>query len=109
MKILKIKAKIYQYTGIYLAESEELDYLNSREFWKEFDRMQKHNKENDISNRTLQGILIGTWQSKNGFTRQISPYGFKYFFKAPWYVKPLIFINLFYLQLKQDLKNVNKK
>lgn len=29
--LLKFKAKIYQYTGIFLAQNELLDYINSRE------------------------------------------------------------------------------
>lgn len=68
--ILKIKAKIYQWFGIYLANKEELEYIKSDEFWKEFKRIYKH-KDNDMSFSDIQGLLIGMWQcnSKHLFAR----------------------------------------
>lgn len=69
MKVLKLKAKIYQWTGIYLAHLEENEYLQSKEFWKSFIKIIK-NKKNDMSPSLVQGLLIGLWQSKHGFYRE---------------------------------------
>lgn len=66
--ILKLKAFIYQKTGIYLAHKEELEYITSKEFWKSFIKIVGH-KKNDMSPRNAQGLLIGLWQAKNGFVR----------------------------------------
>jgi hypothetical protein len=68
MTILKIKAFIYQRTGIYLANKEELEYVTSKEFWKHFKKIVLH-KKNDLNMETVQGLLIGLWQSKHGFYR----------------------------------------
>lgn len=66
--LLKIKAFIYQKTGVYLAQKEELDYITSKDFWKRFWKIFLH-KDNDMSGRDIQGLLIGLWQAKWGFTR----------------------------------------
>lgn len=71
--VLKIKAKIYRYAGIYLAHKEENDYLGSKEFWDKFCALLTH-PENDLSMRGAQGLLIGIWQADHGFAR---PYKFK--------------------------------
>jgi hypothetical protein len=63
MSILKIKAKLYQWTGIYLADSEELDYIKSKEFWRAFKKIKR------LNDRDKQGLLIGLWQYKHGFYR----------------------------------------
>lgn len=73
--VLKIKAFIYQKTGIYLAHKEELEYITSKEFWKGFTKILKNSKKNDLSPQNMQGILIGLWQCKHGFYRSRS---FKY-------------------------------
>lgn len=72
MTFLKLKGKIYQYFGINLACKEENDYLTSDEFWKEFNRIQKKqnklkNNRDKLSNQTIQGILLGRWESEHGF------------------------------------------
>lgn len=72
MTILKIKAFIYQKTGIYLADKEELEYITSKAFWKEFIRIYTH-KANDMGPRDVQGLLIGSWQCRHGFYRAFNP------------------------------------
>jgi len=67
MSLIKIKAKIYQVTGIYLAHKEELEYVTSKAFWKAFKKMTRHAKKNDFSAENIQGILIGLWQCKHEF------------------------------------------
>lgn len=52
-KLLKLKAKIYQYTGFFLARKEQLAYVKS-----------KHRRPTKRSSLT-----IGLWQVDNGFYR----------------------------------------
>lgn len=66
--LLKLKAWIYRRTGIYLAHKEELEYITSKVFWKSFRRIIGH-KKNDLGAETVQGLLIGMWQTKHGFYR----------------------------------------
>lgn len=66
--ILKLKAFIYQRTGLYLANKEELDYIISKEFWKAFTRIITK-KKNDMRPEDVQGLLIGMWQVKHGLYR----------------------------------------
>lgn len=74
MTILQIKAKIYYYTGIYLAHEEENDYLQSKEFWASMAKLLK-GKDSDFQNpRNAQGLLIGLWQAKHGFARPMRPW-----------------------------------
>lgn len=66
--ILRIKVFIYQRTGIYLAHMEELRYIKSESFWKQFWEIED-SENNDLSARDIQGLLIGSWQCGNGFYR----------------------------------------
>jgi hypothetical protein len=70
INFLKIKAWIYQKTGIYLAHKEELEYITSPAFWKKFMKIVKH-KDNDMAPRDIQGLLIGIWQGEHGFYRRL--------------------------------------
>lgn len=70
--VIKIKAWLYQKTGLYLAYKEELEYTTSKEFWKQFVKIYS-NKNNDMSPRDVQGLLIGTWQCEHGFYRAFNP------------------------------------
>lgn len=95
---LKIKAKIYQYTGLYLANKESKEYLMSKEFWEEYNRMLPHNIDNDFTDTDLQGLLLGSWECDNGFYRSYPSVIF-----SPWYLKPFYWCFDFYRQLKSDL------
>lgn len=66
--LLKLKSLFYRHTGIYLADKEENDYLTSYDFWKSFNEYKSH-PENDLSDRNIQGILIGLWQCNHKFYR----------------------------------------
>ncbi len=68
--MIKFKAWIYRMTGLYLAEREELQYITSKVFWLEFDLLRK-NKKLALSPMAAQGLLIGIWQAKHGFTRRL--------------------------------------
>lgn len=104
MKLLKLKAKIYQYTGIYLAQKEELKMLKSKSFWQEFCRLQ----ETFADMRELQSFMIGDWQSRKGFTRYVSKFGMRSKFN-PFYLNILICLDQFYAAAKYDLKDLFKK
>jgi len=66
--MIRIKAKLYQWFGIRLFYKEQLDYLESKEFWKAFMKIML-NPKNDMSPINVQGLLIGLWQVKHGFAR----------------------------------------
>jgi len=82
--ILKIKAKIYQYTGIYLAQKEEDAHIASIQQIEEFEGMSSENTE---------GLMRGLWQAEHGFYSRFL------------IDKNLIirFIKRFYYQLTKDL------
>jgi hypothetical protein len=61
MTILKLKAKIYQYTGIYLAKREE-DIAMEIDFYIKF---YDHTYPDDYEFQ--KDISIGSWQADNGF------------------------------------------
>jgi hypothetical protein len=96
---LKVKAKIYQYTGIYLAKKEE--YLATSSC-----RKYPLSDENNIFDLNMS---IGSWQADNGFCRLGNPFWTKrllhkikknrarhvYYSVIGWFVG-------FYLQLKDD-------
>ncbi|NBO99736.1 MAG: hypothetical protein EBU90_06370 [Proteobacteria bacterium] len=102
--ILKLKSYIYKYTGIYLAHKEENEFLTSDEFWSQLKSIFKNNKSDCFySNpKNVQGLLVGMWQAKNGFSRFYNPFMLKTGFINKT-------INLFYaplVTLKWDLKNL---
>lgn len=67
MEKIYLKAKIYQLTGIFLAQKEELEYLKSEDFWRKFNELSSLNTNMD--KRDIQGLLIGGWQAMYGFYR----------------------------------------
>lgn len=76
MSILRrLKVKIYHYTGIYLFHREELEYLTSKKFWKDFPKQLKHMK--DMSPRDVQGLMIGLWQCELNLARPLVHWSYK--------------------------------
>lgn len=71
--MLKLKAFIYQTTGIFLASREQLDYVDSDEFWaffqKELQEQMWQEEHRFYGPRFIYGILVGSWQMKHGFVR----------------------------------------
>lgn len=116
MKLLKLKAKVYQYTGLYLAKNEECSFLKSPKFWRSFNRIQDPEfrfnsaKANVIVNKEYQHILLYKWRTDNGFMRPVSK-SFKllqvkhYPAKPPVHLRVFSWCEKFLLQLKHDLKN----
>lgn len=64
--MLKLKVKIFQYTGLYLATREELKHLTSKETIREIEK-QFQDPDNDFTLEELIDIEIGTWQLQHGF------------------------------------------
>lgn len=107
MKLLKIKGKFYQYTGWYLGSKEELEHINSEEFWKELYKIYK-NPENDMGLRSIHGLLVGSWQAGFGFHRR---YDSKYGFLSEnqtWITKVWSWLRVFYWTLTDDLQRLIK-
>lgn len=59
MTLLQVKAKIYQYTGLYLARTEERVYMYCSAY---------------RPGNALYSLELGSWQAENGFTRYIGKY-----------------------------------
>lgn len=70
MTLLKIKALIYDWTGIYLAHREENDYCDSEAYWKQYNETMSAYSDDPISPRALHGLLVGSWQAKHRFVRK---------------------------------------
>src|SRR5580698_7258270 len=98
--MLKLKAIIYKYTGLFLAYKEEHEYVQSKEFWKSFIKV---STSNDMDLRNTQGLLIGMWQAKHGFGRPISFLRFKKR-KPQWLWDLLDWFIVFFIVLKWDVK-----
>lgn len=67
MTLLKIKSKIYKYTGLDLTSPEKMKYIASEEFSKELVRIKRADKTMRVN--TIISILIGLWEAHNGITR----------------------------------------
>ena len=91
--ILKIKAKIYQYTGIFLARKEEEEYLNSLEGLAAIKKAELDGYNN--------GLVIGLWQADHGFvTFMVRPYAHR---RSPFYLKVMYRLAIIVRQLQHDL------
>lgn len=101
-KLLKFKSKFYQYTGVYLAHKETLGYLESNDFWYEFSTIKSH-PENDIDDRDIQGLLIGSWQAEYGFYRRMDV---KYWLTRNKFLKVYSWFRVFGMTLVSDLERI---
>lgn len=107
MSSLRLKSTIYKYLGVYLAEKEENDYLQSKEFWKSWSKQMAH-PENDMSPRNVQGLMIGIWQADHGFTRPMSRLSLRsYKYRKFWYF--LGWFDCLFLTIKWDLEKLFRK
>jgi hypothetical protein len=75
MTLLRFKAIVYKYTGVYLAHKEQCEYMNSDSYWKNMAQITKKNK--DMGAKETNGLLIGMWQADYGFVRPGSFLKFK--------------------------------
>lgn len=101
---LKLKAKIYQYTTIYLATQEEKAYLRSDEA-KTYINKLVSNPENEMDEDDARGVTVGMWQGHYGFYRPMSSLRFKL---PLWFFRPLATIHESFIMLKWDIKDTFK-
>lgn len=97
--LLKLKAKIYRYTGLYLADKEKNDYIESEYFCKELTRA--FIASNDMSLYTTFSLLIGMWECNHGFTRPTT-HAKRWYYPA---IKVAQYVIENYLSLKWDLQS----
>jgi len=105
---LKIKAFIYRYTGIFLAQKEQDAHIQNQEVMTQIIKWTK-NPKMEMNLKDATGLAIGLWQTKHGFYRPIS---FLRYNKPAWFWKPIAWIIVLYKTLKFDLtvkwKNLGK-
>lgn len=93
MNLLKLKAKVYQYTAIFLAQRELNLYTNSEIFNDEVRRMISYNDGLPVyDTEETKNLLISSWEAHYGFYRRMS----KHRGIVGWF-------HVLYLQLKDDL------
>lgn len=101
--ILKIKAKIYQLTGIFLAQKEQDEYKNTPAFKIEADNILNY-PEQDMNLEEIEGILIDSWQAEHGFHRRFVtryPFGIKHKWRGrKWLESIVIWCYDFWINLK---------
>lgn len=100
---LNIKRIVYKYTGLYLAHKEELEYVTSSDFCKKMSKILAK-KDNDMSLRDVQGLLIGLWQADKGFTRPMSRVKFKRSYRLFWNI--IAWVDELYITIKWDVQDL---
>lgn len=68
---MKIKAWIYQKTGLYFAHKEELAYIHSEDYWAKFADIGAELSD-ELTLRDIHGVVVGLWQAKHGFYRTLN-------------------------------------
>lgn len=65
---LKLKSLIYRFTGLYLAQAEENEYMASVEAYKKVRGLNK--KDVGLPLNSARKLVIGLWQADNRFVRE---------------------------------------
>jgi hypothetical protein len=99
MNLLKLKAKIYKYFGIYLAHKEELEHITNTKTMKNIqDRYDFNQKmEERFPLELFVSLEIGSWQGANGLTRRYVrnfPSAYKAWYKNLWINLKTSWINI---------------
>jgi hypothetical protein len=95
---LTTKAKIYQWTGIFLARAEERAYLDLPSThakileWAADPTM-------DMDYKDAYGLAKGGWQCDHGFHRPLSLLRFN---SPYWFWRPVGFVHEFIMQVRRD-------
>jgi hypothetical protein len=101
-----LKAKIYQYTGIYLAYKEDVEYLTSDLFWAEFITFRASHP--DYSYQEIQDFLLVTREGYEDFHRGHTRMS-RMFIKNPSiFYSTLDWLVVFFRTLNRDIKKVFK-
>jgi len=70
--VLFLKSKVYRYTGVYLADKEEQEFMQTLGAQRDVERIFTKALEWGIESRDeAEGIVIGSWQCEHGFTRPV--------------------------------------
>lgn len=105
MTLLKLKAKIYHYTGIYLAYREQCDYMESADYLKYLTAPNGTDSE-EFSIETKASLAVGLWQARHGFHK---PLYLKAFCKVGFHWQIIRFVVEFYMALNYDLKTLYRR
>ncbi len=97
---LTTKAKIYRYTGWYLAEKEELEYINSQEAINYINKLASE-PDNDLTIDEATGLVIGLWQSEYGFCR---PMNFIRYQRPGFIFRPIAWVQDFITAVRREWK-----
>jgi len=98
--ILSIKSDIYRFTGLYLAHKEELDYIGSHTYWRQFVAIAKYERDG-IGVRDIHGLLVGMWQVKHCLVRPSVLIRYK---RPRFIFVPIAWFIALYLSIKRSLR-----
>lgn len=99
MLSLKIKSRIYRYTGLFLADKEQEAYLASDLCQKSIKQLCSY-PENGLNESDAREIVIGMWQANVGFYRPMSMLRFK---TPLWFFRPLAYVIESFKAIKYDI------
>jgi hypothetical protein len=102
---LKLKSLIYRYTGVYLADHELREYINSPECKQSVTRRLSH-PDNDMSLDEANDLAIGLWDCRYGFTRPLSLLRFK---EPQSLFKVIGWFDELYTVIKWDIQDLMEK
>lgn len=71
--LIKLKARLYRYTGVYIAEKDEKKYLLSQNYWKDYKQIRSEYKKLYTPDEYKE-ILLNAWNYNNGFVRPLTKY-----------------------------------
>lgn len=100
--VLAFKAKIYQYTGIYLAYREECEHVLSKECWDFI----CSDIDADLGSEDKQKLSIGLWQVRHGLHR---PLWIPSLMHKNIFYQIVGFIVCFYRVAKYDIKKLFRR
>lgn len=100
---LRSKARLYRWTGIYLAQKEEAALLGSE---LTIARAKKLASAYGEDLQTGLDVEIGMWQGQNGFIR---PFSSLYFAKPYWFWTPIANMHCSLLAIKFDTQKAIKR
>lgn len=93
--MLKLKAAIYRYFGIYLAQKDELAYLESNDA----QNLVSEGLQLGLDFEGALGLAIGSWQADHGFYRPCSPLRLKDSYMPEF----ILYLHECYLACKHDI------
>jgi hypothetical protein len=77
--------------------------MESMEFWKKFTKIARK-KNNDMSPRNIQGLLIGSWQADHGLSRAWASFGM--FRRPKWFWGVVNWFATLFVTIKWDIERL---